>query len=105
MNILNIIKQAGEVQAKVKAMQDELETLEFTGESGAGLVKLTLSGKSDMRKLSIDPSLLKAGGAEMLEDLVMAAFNDAKAKVTTAAAEKLSAATAGLPLPPGLKLF
>ena len=105
MNILNLIKQAGEVQAKVKAMQDELEALEFSGESGAGLVKVTLSGKGDLRKLAIDPSLLKPDGAEMLEDLLMAAFNDAKAKVTSAAGEKLSAATAGLPLPPGMKLF
>lgn len=105
MNILNIIKQAGEVQSKVKAMQDELETLEFTSESGAGLVKVTLSGKGDLRKLAIDPSLLKPDGAEMLEDLIMAAFGDARSKVTMAAAEKLTAATAGLPLPPGLKLF
>jgi len=105
MNILNIVKQVGEVQAKVKAVQAELETLEFSGESGAGLVKVVLSGKSDLRKISIDPSLMKKGEGEMLEDLIMAAVADAKAKVTTVAAEKMASVTAGLPIPPGLKLF
>jgi len=105
MNILNIVKQVGEVQAKLKAVQAELETLEFSGESGAGLIKVTLSGKSDLRKIAIDPSLMKKGEAEMLEDLVMAAVADAKSKVNAAAAEKMSAVTAGLPIPPGMKLF
>ena len=105
MNILNVIKQVGEMQTKMKAMQDELEALEFGGESGGGMVKVTLSGKSDMRKISIDPSLLKPAEAEMLEDLILAAVADAKAKVVAAAADKMATVTAGLPIPPGLKLF
>lgn len=105
MNILNVIKQVGELQGKMKAAQAELETLEFGGESGAGMVKITLSGKSDMRKLSIDASLMKKGEGEVLEDLIMAAFADAKTKVMAATAEKMAAVTAGLPIPPGLKLF
>ena len=105
MNILNVIKQVGEVQSKLKAVQAELETLEFDGESGAGLVKVTLSGKSDLRKISIDPSLMKKGEGEMLEDLILAAVADAKTKVSATAAEKMSSVTAGLPIPPGMKLF
>lgn len=105
MNILNVIKQVGELQTKMKTVQAELETLEFHGESGAGMVKLTLSGKSDLRKISIDPSLMKKGETEILEDLIMAAFADAKLKVNTASQEKMASVTAGLPIPPGLKLF
>ena len=105
MNILNVIKQVGELQTKMKAAQAELETLEFGGESGAGMVKVTLSGKSDLRKISIDPKLLKKGEGEILEDLIMAAFADAKVKVTAATAEKMAVVTAGLPIPPGMKLF
>jgi len=105
MNILNVIKQVGEMQAKVKAVQDELEALQFGGQSGGGLVKVTLSGKGDMRKIAVDPSLLKPDGAEMLEDLIVAAVADAKTKATAAAAEKMASVTAGLPIPPGLKLF
>jgi DNA-binding YbaB/EbfC family protein len=105
MNILNVIKQVGEVQAKVKAMQAELEALEFSGESGAGLIKVTLSGKSDLKKIAIDSSLMKPGEGEMLEDLIMAAMADARAKVTNATTEKMASVTAGLPIPPGLKLF
>jgi len=105
MNILNIIKQIGDVQAKMKAVQSELDALEFSGESAAGMVKVTLSGKADMRKIAIDPSLIKPQEAEILEDLIMAAFADAKAKVTAAAADKMAGVTAGLPLPPGMKLF
>ena len=105
MNILNVIKQVGELQGKMKAVQAELETLEFEGESGAGLVSLTLSGKSDLRKISIDPSLMKKSETEILEDLIMAAFADAKLKVNATSQEKMTSVTAGLPIPPGLKLF
>jgi nucleoid-associated protein EbfC len=105
MNILNIMKQVGELQGKMQAVQAELDTLEFLGESGAGMVKVTLSGKSDLRKIEIDPSLMKAGEGEMLEDLITAAFKDARVKSSAAMQEKMSAVTAGLPLPPGLKLF
>jgi nucleoid-associated protein EbfC len=105
MNILNVIKQVGELQGKMQAAQAELDQLEFMGEAGAGLVKVTLSGKSDLRRLEIDPSLMKPGEVEILEDLITAAFKDARTKSGAAAQEKMSAVTAGLPLPPGLKLF
>ena len=105
MNIMNIVKQVGEVQAKMKAVQAELEALEFGGESGAGMVKATLSGKGDLNKIAIDPSLMKPGEGEILEDLILAAVADAKTKVTAAATEKMAAVTAGLPIPPGMKLF
>ena len=105
MNILNVIKQVGELQGKMRAVQAELETLEFQGESGAGLVSVTLSGRSDLRKISIDPSLMKKSETGILEDLIMAAFNDAKMKVNATSHEKMSSVTAGLPIPPGLKLF
>ncbi len=105
MNILNVIKQVGELQGKMQTVQAELEKLEFQGESGAGMVKLTLSGKSDLRKIVIDPSLMKKGDAEILEDLIMAAFKDARVKVSATAQEKMASVTAGLPIPPGLKLF
>ena len=105
MNILNVIKQVGELQGKMQAVQAELEKLEFQGESGAGMVKVRLSGKSDLRKIEIDPSLMKKGDGEILEDLIMAAFKDARVKVSASAQEKMSSVTAGLPIPPGLKLF
>lgn len=105
MNILNIMKQVGELQAKMKVAQAELETLEFAGESGGGLVKVIVSGKSDLRKISIDKSLLKKSEVEILEDLIVAAHADAKLKVNAATADKMSTVTAGLPIPPGMKLF
>jgi len=105
MNIMNVMKQVGEMQAKMKAVQAELEGLEFNGESGAGMVKVTMTGKSDLSKISIDPGLMKPGEGEILEDLILAAVADAKAKATAAAAERMATLTAGLPIPPGLKLF
>jgi nucleoid-associated protein EbfC len=105
MNIMNMMKQAQELQGKVKAMQEELAALVIEGKSGAGLVVMTLSGKGEMLSLKVDPSLLKPDDAEMLEDLVIAAHSDARVKVEAASAERMQAATAGLPIPPGLKLF
>ena len=89
---------------KVNALT-ELETMEVEGASGAGLVKVTLTGKGLMTRVSIDPSLIKPDEAEILEDLIIAAHNDAKQKAEKAMAEKMQALTSGLPLPPGLKLF
>lgn len=103
-DIMNLMKQAKEMQGKMEAMQAELAEAEVEGSSGAGLVKVTLSGKSEMRAISIDPSLLKAEEGEILEDLIMAATNDARAKVEQFAAEKTQELTAGLPIPPGMKL-
>jgi hypothetical protein len=89
----------------MQQLQDELTALQVEGQSGGGLVKVTLNGKMEARGVKLDPSLLKPEDAEMLEDLILAAFQDAKAKVEAALQEKMREVTGGLPLPPGLKLF
>ncbi len=104
-NPLNMFKQVQELQSKVAELQVELENMEVEGTSGGGLVKVTLTGKGSMTRISIDPSLIKPDEAEILEDLIMAAHNDAKQRAEKTMAEKMQALTAGLPLPPGLKLF
>ena len=104
-DIMGMMKQVGQMQARMQQMQEELAQAEIAGQSGAGLVRVTLNGKGDMKKISIDPSLMKPGEGEILEDLVLAATQDARAKVESMMAEKMSEITGGLPLPPGLKLF
>lgn len=103
-DLLGLMGKAKEMQAKLQAMQDEVAQMEATGQSGGGLVSVTLSGKSDLKALKIDPSLLKADEVEILEDLIVAAHNDAKAKVEAQMQEKTKALTAGLPIPSGMKL-
>ncbi|MBB2971999.1 YbaB/EbfC family nucleoid-associated protein [Mesorhizobium sp. RMAD-H1] len=103
-DMMGMLKQAKEMQAKMQAMQEEIANLEATGTSGGGLVSVTLSGKGVMSALKIDPSLLKEDEAEILEDLIVAAHNEAKTKIEALMAEKTQALTAGLPLPPGFKL-
>jgi DNA-binding YbaB/EbfC family protein len=103
-DLLGLMGKAKEMQAKFQTMQEEIATLEATGQSGGGLVKVTLSGKSEMKMLKIDPSLFKEDDVEVLEDLILAAHNDAKAKVEAVMQEKTAALTSGLSLPPGLKL-
>lgn len=103
-DLLGLMGKAKEMQAKMQAMQEEIALLEMTGQSGGGLVMVTLTGKSEMKSLKIDPSLVKEGEGEILEDLIVAAHNDAKAKVEAAMQEKTKALTAGLPIPPGMKL-
>jgi len=103
-DLLGLMGKAREMQAKLQAMQEEMATIEATGQSGGGLVRVTLSGKFEMKSIRIDPSLMKEGEAEIVEDLVMAAQNDAKAKVEQVLAEKTKEMTAGLPIPPGMKL-
>jgi len=103
-DIMGLMKQAKEMQAKMETMQEELAEAEAQGVSGAGLVTVTLSGKGDMRSISIDPSLLNKDEGEILEDLIIAATNDAKGKVEQLMAEKTQELTSGLPLPPGMKL-
>jgi nucleoid-associated protein EbfC len=105
LNIMEMMKQAQQLQSKVAEMQAELETTQVEGMSGGGLVRVTLNGKGAMGRISIDASLMKPGEAEILEDLIVAAHSDAKQKVESAAAEKMKSLTGGLPLPPGLKLF
>jgi DNA-binding YbaB/EbfC family protein len=99
----NLMKQAQQMQENMQKLQAKIAEMEVEGESGAGLVKVVMTGKHDVKRVTIDPSLL-ADDKDMLEDLVAAAFNDAVRKVESITQEKMSAATAGLPLPPGFKL-
>jgi DNA-binding YbaB/EbfC family protein len=103
-NLSQMMKQAQEMQTRMQEMQDRLEMEEVTGASGAGMVTVTLNGKGNLRSLKIDPSLVDPDDVTMLEDLITAAFNDAKLKVETMMAEKMSELTGGLQLPPGMKL-
>ena len=102
-DILGIMKQAKEMQAKMAEMQEGLALVEASGTSGGGMVSVTLSGKGDLKSVSIDPSLVSDGEGEMIEDLIIAAHADAKSKVETIMAEKTRELTAGLPIPPGMK--
>jgi len=103
-NIGQLMKQAQAMQENMRRVQEELGTIEVEGQAGAGLVKITLTCKYDVKRVSIDPSLV-GDDREMLEDLVAAAFNDATRKVESTVAERMGGLTAGLGLPPGLKLF
>ena len=101
-NIAQLMQQAQKMQEDVQRAQEEVATLEAVGSAGGGMVSVTLGGRMDCRKVRIDPSVL--ADPEMTEDLLAAAFNDAVNKITTATQEKMAAATAGMPLPPGFKL-
>ncbi len=103
-NLGSMLKQAQEMQAKMGEMQEKLAAVEITGSSGGGMVEVTLNGKSEVRKVRIDPSLVAEGETEVMEDLIVAAFNDAKSKVDAEMAERMADLTGGLQLPPGLKL-
>lgn len=103
-NLGQMLKQAKELQTKMAGLQEELADMEITGASGGGMVKVTLNGKGEARKLSIDPSLVDPDDAAVLEDLILAAFNDAKGKIEEAVREKMSDLTGGMPLPPGMQL-
>jgi nucleoid-associated protein EbfC len=104
MDIGEMMKQAAALQSRMAAMQEKIASIEVEGAAGAGMVKVRLNGKGFCKSTSIDPVLLKPDDAEVLEDLIAAAINDAKAKLDAAAAEEMKTATAGLPLPPGMKL-
>jgi DNA-binding YbaB/EbfC family protein len=101
-NIAQLMQQAQQMQENMQRAQEELARLEVTGNAGGGMVEVTLSGRMECRKVRIDPTVL--ADPEMAEDLIAAAFNDAVNKANAASQEKLGAATAGLPLPPGMKL-
>ena len=103
-DIMGMMKKAKELQSKMQDMQAEVATIEVEGVAGAGLVKVTMTAKGDLKQIAIDPSLLKAEEAEILEDLIIAAHADARAKAEKTMAEKMQALTGGLGLPPGLKL-
>ena len=102
-NIGQLMKQAQMMQENMKRMQEQLATLEVEGQSGAGMVKVQMTCKHEVKRVAIDPSLV-GDDREMLEDLLVAAFNDAAHKVEATVAEKMSGMTAGLGLPPGFKL-
>jgi DNA-binding YbaB/EbfC family protein len=101
--LAGLMKQAQQMQENMKRMQEQLATVEVEGQSGAGLVKLTMTCRYDVKRVAIDDSLLK-DDKDMLEDLVAAAFNDAVRKVEATTQEKLGGMTAGMGLPPGFKM-
>jgi DNA-binding YbaB/EbfC family protein len=103
-NLGQMMKQAQEMQAKMNEVQESLAQVEITGAAGGGMVEVTLNGKGEMRGLTVDPSLMTPAEREVLEDLIVAAHNDAKVKVERHVAEEMSKLTGGLKLPPGMKL-
>ncbi len=103
-NLGNLMKQAQQMQSKMAEMQAKMGDLEVTGASGGGMLKVTLNGKYELKGIKIDPSLVSAGDVEVLEDLIVAAFNDAKTKAETAMQDEMSKLTGGLNLPAGFKL-
>ena len=102
--LAGLMKKAQQMQENVRKMQEQLATVEVEGQSGAGMVKVVMTCRYDVKRISIDPSLV-GDDKEMLEDLVAAAVNDAVRRVETTVQEKMAGVTAGLPLPPGMKLF
>lgn len=103
-DMMGLMKQAQAMQTKMQEVQAEMERLEVEGQSGGGLVRVTLSAKGTMKGLVIDPSLMKAEEKEILEDLIVTAHEDARKKAERLMEEKMKSVTAGLPLPPGMKL-
>ena len=103
-NIAGLMKQASQMQAKMADMQARVEAMTAEGQSGAGMVVVTLSGKGDLRSVKIDPKLADPDEMEMLQDLLVAAHADAKRKIDAVMAEEMAQATGGLQLPPGMKL-
>jgi len=101
-NIAQMMQQAQRMQENLQRAQEEIAKIEVTGSAGGGMVSVTLTGRKECRKVRIDPSILS--DQEMVEDLITAAFNDASNKIDQESQTKMSAATAGMPLPPGMKL-
>jgi nucleoid-associated protein EbfC len=103
-NLGQLMKQAQQMQQKMAEMQAELEAIEMTGIAGGGMVQLTLNGKGDLKRLKIDKGVVDPDETEVLEDLIVAAFNDARAKVNAHAESEVQKLTGGLALPGGMKL-
>ncbi len=101
MDIGELVKRAQEAQAKAQALQAQIAQMEIEGTSGGGLVRVILNGKSELKKVSVDPSLLKAEDREMVEDLIVAAHNDAKSRLDRRVNEEMGKLAQGLGLPPG----
>ena len=104
VNIGNMMKQAQQLQKKMAEAQDKLNEIEVEGSSGGGLVKVIATAKGNFKRMTIEDSLMKSDEKEILEDLIIAAINDAKQKGENAAQEEMKSLTGGLPLPPGMKL-
>ena len=103
-NLGSMMKQAQEMQTRMQEMQAEMERLEVQGTSGGGLVTVTITGKGELRRLSVDPSLVDPNDKEVMEDLIVAAVNDAKAKADERMRDETQKLMGGLQLPPGMKL-
>jgi DNA-binding YbaB/EbfC family protein len=104
-DLMKLMQQAGQIQQRMQQLQEDLAAMELEGQSGGGLIRVILNGKGEMRGVRIDPSLLKPDEAEIVEDLILAAHQDARAKVESTMQERMQEVTGGLPLPPGMKLF
>lgn len=103
-DMVKIMKQVGDMQKKMEAAQAELSAVSVTGEAGGGLVRVTMSGRGEVKGVSIDDTLMVPKDRELLEDLIMAAMQDAKGKADTAAQARMAEVTAGLPIPPGMSI-
>jgi DNA-binding YbaB/EbfC family protein len=103
-NLAGLMKQASQMQSKMQEMQARLEAMEIEGVAGAGMVTVTLTGKSDLKRVRIDPKLADPAEMEMLEDLILAAHADARQKIEAATAEEMQKVTGGMQLPAGMKL-
>lgn len=103
-DIMGLMKQAQAMQSRMQELQAELELVEVEGQSGGGAVKIVMTAKGLMRSVAIDPSLLVASEKDMLEDLIVTAHEDARKKGESVAQERMKSVTAGIPLPPGMKL-
>jgi len=103
-DLMGIMKQAQAMQEKMANLQSEMDEIEVSGASGGGSVRVTMTAKGQLRRVSIDPALMVADEREILEDLVVAACNDARGKAETVMQERMAELTKGLPLPPGMKL-
>jgi nucleoid-associated protein EbfC len=104
-DIMGLMKQAQAMQQKLQDAQAELDTIEVEGTAGGGVVTVKASGKGNLKAINIDPSLMNPDEKEILEDLIVAAMNDARGKAERAAEARMAELTTGLPLPPGMKLF
>ena len=103
-NLAGLMKQASQMQSKMEEMQARLQTIELVGEAGAGMVRVTMNGKGELRGIKIDPKIVDPADSEVLEDLILAAHRDAKSKIDAAMAAEMQQVTGGLNLPPGFKL-
>ncbi len=104
MDFSEIMKQASKIQDQMKTAKEDLKNIETEGTSGGGLVKLTINGNSELKKIDIDSSILIASEKEIIEDLIIAAFTDAKSKINDEIAKKMKDITGGLPIPPGFNI-